>query len=205
MESLSVEKLSKVKEFPSNMSFRFGDGITLKSIKKIILPCNIAKQECMLQTDVVSSDIPLLLGKPSMKLAKVKLDIGNDKVSIFGKDIPVYNTVSGHYCIPLMKSEENTVFVKQTLLTTADYMNKKNAILKLHRQFAHPSSHRLKLLLKDAGYTEENYMSLVDEITDECNICMKYKRTPPRPVTCIPIARDFNEVVTIDLKVWDKR
>ena len=27
--------------------------------------------------------------------------------------------------------------------------------------------------------------------------------TPSRPVTCMPLAREFNEVVAMDLKVWD--
>ena len=36
-------------------------------------------------------------------------------------------------------------------------------------------------------------------------MCKKYRRTPSRPVSCIPLARDFNEVVAMDLKVWDMK
>lgn len=89
LDSLEKNMLSKVKEYTGEMWFRFGDGQTLKSLKQVLIPCVIAGQKCLLKTDVVDSEIPLLLGKPSMKKAKVKLDIGNDKINIFGKDVPV--------------------------------------------------------------------------------------------------------------------
>ena len=50
---------------------------------------------------MVSSDIPLLLNKDSMKRAKMKLDLENDSASIFGKDVQLQCTSSGHYCVPI--------------------------------------------------------------------------------------------------------
>lgn len=41
----------------------------------------------MLNTDVVVSDIPLLLSRKSMKNADMTLDLKNDKVTIFGETI----------------------------------------------------------------------------------------------------------------------
>ena len=77
-------------------------------------------------------------------------------------------------------------------------------MLKLHKQFAHPTTKRLVQLLKDAGVNDKEYFDLVENITQECSICMKYKRTPSRPVVSLPIARDFNEVCAMDLKEWKK-
>ena len=34
-----------------------------------------------------------------------------------------------------------------------------------------------------------------------CEICNRYKKTRPRPVVSLPLARGFNEVIAIDLKV----
>ncbi|CAG2236146.1 unnamed protein product [Mytilus edulis] len=57
--------------------------------------------ECEIQADVVTSDIPLLLSKDSMKKAKMKLDLENDSANIFGKDVQLQCTSSGHYCVPI--------------------------------------------------------------------------------------------------------
>ena len=49
-------------------------------------------------TGVVKCEI-LLLNKESMKKAGTKIDFVNDKVVIFGKEISLQFTSSGHYAI----------------------------------------------------------------------------------------------------------
>ena len=49
------------------IEFKFGDSVALKSLKQDVIPCFLAEKQCMLKTDVVSSTISLLLGKPSIK------------------------------------------------------------------------------------------------------------------------------------------
>lgn len=206
LDSLSEEELSRVKDHKSHAWFKFGDGIKVKSLRKVDIPCRIADKNCFIRTDVVSSDIPLLLGKPSMKKARMKLDIEHDKAVIFEKNVNLECTPSGHYCIPLLAYKNSESIVKQAFITTeqSDEKDKKKVVLKLHKQFAHPSGQRLKLLMKDAGVMHE-YIKLVDEIVNNCDICKKYKKTPARPVVSIPLARDFNDVVAMDLKEWDKK
>ena len=43
------------------------------------------------------------------------------------------------------------------------------------------------------------------EISDNCNVCKGFKRTPGRPVVCMPSANRFNEVVAMDLKHFKDR
>ena len=43
--------------------------IPLLMSKKITLPCYLAGRPCMIETDVVESDIPLLMSKSAMKKA----------------------------------------------------------------------------------------------------------------------------------------
>ncbi|CAL4072646.1 unnamed protein product, partial [Meganyctiphanes norvegica] len=76
--------------------------------------------------------------------------------------------------------------------------------IKLHRQFAHPSANRLKSLLKDASVNDKAFLALIDEVSTNCDLCKRYKRTPSRPVVSMPLAYDFNDTVAMDLKVWDK-
>ena len=70
------------------------------SEKSVVIPCNIAGKNVSLKTDVVKSEIPLLLSKESMKAAESKIDFVNDTINISGKDIHLHFTTSGHYAIP---------------------------------------------------------------------------------------------------------
>ena len=69
-------------------------------------------QQCWLvnrftiQTDVVDSDIPLLLSLDTMKRAKIKLDLEHDTAEILGETVNLNHTTSGHYCVPIDKSKE---------------------------------------------------------------------------------------------------
>ena len=47
----------------SDTVFKFGGEEKLPFIKKMIIPCYLASKKCMIHTDVVESDIPLLMGK----------------------------------------------------------------------------------------------------------------------------------------------
>ena len=89
--------------------FKFGGGTCLKSKGGYSLPAVIAGKEVMIKTDVVESDIPLLLSRTAMKKAAIKMDLENDTATIMLKEVALNLTTSGHYCIPIDKSEEVTV------------------------------------------------------------------------------------------------
>ena len=84
-------------------TFKFGDGNKLNSLYKGILPCVVADIEVSIITDVVDSDIPLLLSKDTMKRAGTCLNFENDSVMMLKKKIPLRCTSSGHYYIPITK------------------------------------------------------------------------------------------------------
>lgn len=202
IHSLDSTKFSQVIEVPSFTWFKFGDGVKVQSLKKVKLPCTIADKECIVNVDVVSSDIPMLLGKTSMKKAKMQLDLASDMLSVFGKSIKLSCATTGHYYLPLIPFRgENAV---RALVAMNGSEDKCKVALKLHKQFAHPSARRLKLLFKDAGIVDPDYNALIDDISQTCEVCRKYRKTPPRPVVSLPLARDFNDVVAMDLKEWDK-
>ena len=52
---------------PSDRVFKFGNDGLLSSEGKYFLPAEVAGKEVDIEADVVSSDIPLLLTKKSMK------------------------------------------------------------------------------------------------------------------------------------------
>ena len=100
IESLCDDDRKKIQEFTSETEFKFGDGKVAASEKSVVIPCNIAGKNVSLKTDVVKSEIPLLLSKESMKAAESKIDFVNDTINISGKDIHLHFTTSGHYAIP---------------------------------------------------------------------------------------------------------
>ena len=202
LDSLDKTIRDKVIQQPSETLFKFGGGTVLQSSRKVKFPCAIAGVECEIQADVVDSDIPLLLSKDSMKKAKMKLDLENDSASIFGKDVQLQCTSSGHYCVPIDQIDVKVEATEQALMSCSQSGNMDDVIRKLHKQFAHPSARRLKALLRDAGGYTEGHMKCVDKVTENCDVCRRYKKTPARPAVSLPLASEFNEVVAVDLKEW---
>ena len=101
LDNLSDYEKSMVKEESSPATFTFGDGITVKSRKKLTLPCMIGGVKGKVVTDVVQCDIPLLLSKKSMKSVGMILNFKEDTVKIGSRTIKLHSTTSGHYALPL--------------------------------------------------------------------------------------------------------
>ena len=152
IQSLDNRDRLKIKQRDSLRVFKFGGGVCLKSKCEYSLPTVIAGKEVTIKTDVVESDIPLLLYRTAIKKAAIKMDLENDTASIMGKRVALNLTTSGHYCIPIDKTEK--VPVETVCAVRLQELNKQDrykTLLKLHRQFAHPPKKRLISLLKDAG------------------------------------------------------
>ena len=72
----------KIKSAVSQEVFKFGDGTCIESKGKYSIPAKLAGKPVTIQTDVVASEIPLLLSKSAMKKARVKIDLENDPQDI---------------------------------------------------------------------------------------------------------------------------
>ena len=105
-EDSKKKKKKKKKKIPyeeGTKCFKFGDGLKVKSLKKVTLPCVIAKMNVKIISDVVDADIPLLLSKMAMKRARMTLNFNNDTAEMFGKRIKLLCTTSGHYHVPISR------------------------------------------------------------------------------------------------------
>ena len=85
--TLSEEEKHNIKSFKSNTEFKFGDGKNVTSEKCVSISCKIAGERVNVVTDVVKSEIPLLLIKESMKKAGRKINFVKNKVITFAKEI----------------------------------------------------------------------------------------------------------------------
>ena len=194
-----------MKNIESGKIFKFGGGECLQSAGEFKIPAKLAGKDIYISTDVVESDIPLLLSKDAMKKAGMKLNLEKDTAEIYGKEIALNETSSGHYCVPIDEGKVDVATVYAVDFKTLNDKERHSTIFKLHRQFAHPSKKRLQCLLQDAGKWEPAYKEVLDIIYDNCEICKKYKVTPARPAVALPMASRFNGKVCMDLKKWDSR
>lgn len=156
LDTLSNSERRTVYAEESRCRFRFGDGPVYTSTKAVILPVTFGSSKVKLRTYVVECDIPLLMSRTSLKRAQCHMDFVTDKVFMFGEEIPVKISRTGHYCVPITP-DDNPELVKNVLFTSPlkpeDDGNRKK-ILKLHKQFAHPSAERLKLLIRNSGVND---------------------------------------------------
>ena len=65
----------------------------------------IGNQSLLILTDIIGTDVPLLLLKVPMKQCNMKIDFENDTVKVFGEVIPLLTTSSRLYALPITKSK----------------------------------------------------------------------------------------------------
>ena len=97
LDTLTEVDRSQVSEKESTTSFRFGDENSVKSEKIVTFPAKIGHKNIMIRTDVIDTDLPLLLSKSAMKKANVKIDFSNDTLSMLDQKVNIVFTSSGHY------------------------------------------------------------------------------------------------------------
>ena len=194
-----------VKEYSTAKYFRFGDGKSVQAQKRVKIPGYLSKERIDIETEVVESDIPLLLSKAFMKTLGMVINLGDDRIywkkgEVKGLKI----TSTGHYAVAINKCqnfEGERNFMKYVLYSYGVRESKVKA-LKLHKQFAHPSKERLIKLVRESGVKDVELEDEIRKLEDKCDTCLKFRRTPSRPVVSMPMARNFNDVISMDLKFW---
>ena len=81
---------------------------------------------------------------------------------------------------------------------------RKNDIKKLHHVYGHVAAGKLKHFLEKAGFSSKEITQLIDEISKTCDACIKTKRRNPRPKSALPRVEGPNEIITVDLKEFDR-
>ena len=104
-----------------------------------------------------------------MKRANKQIDFASDKINILGHNVQVIFSTSGHYCTPIGRLNSSgmgsTEEVKEVNLYCKEVSEKtvsqKQRIAeKLHCQFSHAKSDKLKVLLSDAEVMDKDLEDL---------------------------------------------
>ena len=184
----------RVTEVEGKKVFKFGGWEKLKSLGTFELPAHLAGSPVSVRTDVVATDIPLLLSKEAIKRAKVKLNLVDDTAEILGTQINLHFASYGHYCVSLHKVNEVEVEeIYAVSIGTLDTKEQHQTLLKLRRQFAHPLRKKYIGLLKDAEVWSQSLNKVVDTIYASCDLCRVHTRTPVQPAVTLPVRCDFSE------------
>ena len=138
-----------------------------------------------------------------MKRAKTTLDFFNDKAWMFGMPVKLQSTDSGHYFISLAALLHSTDAQEVLFSNVANLKSpseKKKIAVKLHKQFSHPSSEKICGLVKSSGFDDSEFIEILKKIPSECDVCLRFKKTPSKPSVGLPLASYFNELVAADIK-----
>ena len=207
LESLDEDDKTKVRKIESKARFKFGDNNPTVSLEKYFLPALVCNKKITIATQVVKDNIPLLISKRSMTDAKMILNFGENTVTAFGYTQKLLFTESGHCSIPLKKiSVHDDICLcsrDNIILTVLEESNKKLVATKLHKQFGHPRAAALKSLLKQAGKDDKLLFKEIDNLSNTCVTCLRYKIPESRPIVSMPLATSFNETVSMDLKIYE--
>lgn len=117
---------------------------------------------------------------------------------MYGQESKLGITLTGHYVLQIVRPPSRKAV--ELVLFTGQASEIPKKVLKLHRQFAHPTADKLMRLIEEVGMLDEAWKQETQKVSDKCQICKKFKRTPAHPVVSLPIGREFNEAVGMDLK-----
>ena len=180
----------KFKLHPSATRFRFGDG-RYPSLGSMEIRIPIPNGSFVsIQLDVVSADVPMLLG----------LDV-LDRESLVANN--VHNELQAPlpgWSMPLEKKFGRLYLcwgAKEILYT-------KHELVKLHVHFCHLSTDKLYEVIKRArpSQVDESTRKLLEEITRSCEKCQTFSTLPQRfPVSLPPSNIVFNSNISMDL-MW---
>ena len=187
---------SVMNNFKGSKVFKFGSRNNLASVKRVMLPCIAAGFLVDINVDIVNADIPLLLSKSAMKKAKVNLNFDSDTIDILGKRIKLMTMSTGHYYVPITKAvslDGESIHEFFTNFVDKNLAEKLKIVTKLHKQFSHLTGKKLKDLAKNAGDTDQEFLTMLEEIPSSCERCLRYKKVLPRPVVGFSLASRFNE------------
>ena len=204
-----IKKLIKG-PYESKKTFQFGNQGILPTSMAYTIPIIVAGQQHLIEVDVIDSDIPLLMSKAHMKKLGITLNMANDTASINGKQIRVDTTSAGHFILNLFGDNEHQDTELMQEIHAVNMLEENEEVQirmlnKLHKQFGHRPKRVFVELIKSAEQWDPKFSKMIDKIIDACEGCILRKRNPDKPAVALPMAKDFNHILSMDLKQWDNK
>ena len=103
----------------------------IQSGKIVTFPAKINKKNVRIKTDIINSDLPLLLSESKMKKANVKIDFSNDTISMLDQEVTTVLPSSGHY-VPISKTNQLAEDPERNNKVGRVYLTIRELVRKLH-------------------------------------------------------------------------
>lgn len=190
---------------PSNAVIRFGEGGPQESLGTLTMPISIGGQNLFLQIEVINSNIPCLLSNEAMEKIGMIIDLGEQSVTFKGRKVDIIKAKTGHTCIKFENfdmREKDEFYAMVTMPENEKYDYAK--LKKIHENLGHPNQTVMEKMLQEAGDYTQNEKELLNKIYKSCSTCFIHKKSKARPKVCAPLAHNFNDVVSMDLKINQK-
>ena len=191
----------------SNHSFRFGNSVH-QSLGIITLPLKTPDmmKDILVDLDIVSADIPALLGLDAMdRESLTPCTVSNTlikKAKLMGNDgKPRFKEL---WSVPLQRAKSGHLYAQIASPIETDFTKKE--LQKFHMQYFHPSPTKLYNLLKRVRPEDVNADTLeaLNEITEHCDPCQRIKRAPLRFRVSFGAEHvRFNERILVDMMFID--
>ena len=216
MARLNREEVDRIKRTEKTTEKKFSFGTTnYVSKRELELPAWVGKQKIYIRTYVLDGDVPWLIGRITMQNLKMRLDLETNTVDVvdLGETVRLRVDDSGHLRIKLGARMEKENVWTENLLGDCE-KERKVKLRKLHLQFGHPGKEKLVKLIEEAwragncGRGEkrlEDVKKEIRDISEECETCQRFRKTPARPVVGLTWSNKFNEVVAMDLGEFEGR
>ena len=159
---------------PSKVPFKFEDSHKLYFKMKATIPAQIAQTNCSIEVEIIDADFPLLLSKSSLQKADNVLDLKNDKVKMFNKNVEFKLSSNGHYGVNILPNDVSNFHGTEQILIIEQCTSeaeKIKTLTKIQQQFGHASPDIIKHLLKKSNSLDQKISNVVDKIYKDCNTC----------------------------------
>ena len=213
--------LSRLKKKPCAMMFKFGDSrypsheIVELPVKLPVKSSDGAKESFVatIETYVVKGDVPFLLGDNTMMDWLSKIDVADRVLEVHkykddkGKPVFLNAPLKGSHMKIEMQDlkekslEESVQFMEQQVLT-GEVLTDFKSVRKIHERLNHKSKENLIHAYANADLLPKELKETIKKVVDQCKVCQKFRKSMPRPLTTLPKCNDFNQIITLDLKLW---
>ena len=201
----------EIERFPCKQKFKFGPSQIYVSTETAKIPIILKDRNIFakhfVEAYVIQADVPFLLGLNTMKNWRVLMDMECDEMIFreLNKTVKMIRNSGGHLIVPLQKLHEWSTTETVLFMKTEDDICSFEKIRKVHVNTNHKSEANLLHAYKQANLLTDEVRRLIKKVCENCSICQKLQKSQSKPKVALPKVTDFNQIVTLDLKLFGDR
>ena len=200
-----------IERFRCKQKFKFGPSHIYLSTEKVNIPIMLEDKNIFakqyVEAYVIQADVPFLLGLNTMKNWRVLMDMEKDEMIFreIDKNVKMIRNDGGHLTVPLQKLHEWSTTETVLFMKSEDDICSFEKIRKVHVNTNHKSEPNMLHAYKQANHLTDGVRRLIKKVCESCTVCQKMQKSQCKPKVALPKVTDFNQVVTMDLKLFGDR